>query len=313
MYLFSNILGVYVFDEQIKVVDELLFKNLSDCKNKPEFIEKLKNKHKSPQEPDEKISKKILFYFRNPKFFEDFYNINLQLTKFDMKNYVSDDVLVIQSIKSIEELDKAVNLLSKRLREWYELYNPEFSRATESHEKFVEGIIEKGKGELLDDLKINPVDSFGADLKKDSLEPIISLANQISNLYKLRKLQLDYISAVMDGLCPNIKTVCGAFVGAKLIEHAGSLKRLSSMPSSTIQVLGAENALFRHIKTGARPPRHGVIANHPLISRAADKMHGKIARTLADKLSIAAKVDYFRGEFVGDRLKKELEQKFGIY
>ena len=82
------------------------------------------------------------------------------------------------------------------------------------------------------------------------------------------------------------------------------------MPASTIQILGAEKALFRHMKTGAKPPRHGVIVAHPLISRAPDKMHGKIARTLADKISIAAKVDYFRGQFIGDKLRKELEVKF---
>jgi nucleolar protein 56 len=85
------------------------------------------------------------------------------------------------------------------------------------------------------------------------------------------------------------------------------------MPASTIQILGAEKALFRHMKTGAKPPRHGIIISHPLIARAPDKMHGKIARALADKLSIASKVDYFKGNFIGDKLKKSLEEKFGLY
>ena len=81
------------------------------------------------------------------------------------------------------------------------------------------------------------------------------------------------------------------------------------MPASTIQILGAETALFRHMKTGAKPPRHGLIVNHPLIAKAPDRMHGKIARALADKISIASKVDYFQGQFIGDKLKKELEEK----
>jgi nucleolar protein 56 len=97
----------------------------------------------------------------------------------------------------------------------------------------------------------------------------------------------------MDELCPNIKAVCGTLLAAKLIEHAGSLKRLSEMPASTIQILGAEKALFRHMKTGAKPPRHGIIINHPLIAKASEKMHGKVARGLSDKISIASKIDYF--------------------
>lgn len=311
MYLFSSILGVFVFDEKFNVVDEVLFKNLEDYKNKERFIEEIKNKHKNLQEPNEESLKKILSYFKNKIFFNDFHNKNLQLTKSDVKNSATSDILLIQAINCVDELDKVINALAKRLREWYELYNPEFSRATENHEKFVEEILEKEKDELLKELKINANDSIGADLGQEDLEPIRSLTHQIFDLYELRKNLTGYISTLMDELCPNIKCVCGVLIGAKLIEHSGSLKRLSEMPSSTIQILGAEKALFRHMKTGAKPPRHGIIVHHPLIASSPDKMHGKIARALADKISIAAKVDYFKGKFIGDKLRKELEEKFG--
>ena len=312
MYLFSNILGIFIFDEQFNLVEEISFKNLKDYENKGNFIEKVKNKYENLKEPSEENLKKILLYFKNNKFFNDFYDTNLQVTKSDVKNSVNNGVLIIQSINLAEELNKAINILVKRLREWYELYNPEFSRAIENHEKFVEAILEKEKSELLNELKISLSDSIGADFKQEDLEPIRSLAHQIYDLYQLRKIQMDYISTLMDEFCPNIKAVCGALVGAKLIEHAGSLKRLSEMPASTIQILGAEKALFRHMKTGAKPPRHGIIVNHPLIAKAPDKMHGKIARALADKISIAAKVDYFQGKFIGDKLKEELEKKLKV-
>ncbi len=311
MYLFSNILDIFVFDDKFEIVDKILFNDLENYKNKNNSIKKIQDKYNNLKELDEEALKKILLYFKNNKFFNDFYDKNLQLTKSGIKNSVTSDILLIQSINLIEELDKAVNLLVKRLREWYELHNPEFSRAIENHEKFVEEILEKEKTELLKELKINLSDSIGADLKQEDLEPIRSLAHQIYDLYQLRKIQINYISNLMDELCPNIKAVCGVLVGAKLIEHSGSLKRLSEMPASTIQILGAEKALFRHMKTGAKPPRHGIIVNHPLIAKAPDKMHGKIARTLADKISIAAKVDYFQGKFVGDKLKEELEKKYG--
>ena len=311
MYLFSNILGIFVFSEKFEVVDKLLFNNLEDYSNKEHFINKIRNKHQNLKEPDERSLTKILLYFKKNEFFSDFYNKNLQLTKSGVKNSVTEDTLIIQSIKLIEELDKVINLLVKRLREWYGLYNPEFSIATESHERFVEETLENEKAELLKKIQVKLEDSIGADFEQDDLEPIRSFTNQIHNLYQLRKAQIDYISILMDELCPNTKAVCGVLVGAKLIEHAGSLKRLSEMPASTIQILGAEKALFRHMKTGAKPPRHGVIVHHPLIAKAPDRMHGRIARALADKMSIASKVDYFQGNFIGDKLKNGLEEKFG--
>ena len=310
MYIFSNILGVFVFDGQFNVVDEILFKNIEDYKKKKEAVEKIKNKHKNLEEPDEETFKKILIYFKDNKYMAGFYDKNLQLTKFDVKNSVNDDTLLIQAVKSAEELDKAINLLVKRLREWYDLYNPEFSRTLENHEKFVEEILQNEKPELLKKINVKIEDSIGADLEQENLEPVRSLTHQIYDLYQLRKEQFDYISTLMDKFCPNIKAVCDAIIGAKLIEHAGTLKRLSEMPASTIQVLGAEKALFRHMKTGAKPPRHGIIVGHHLIAKAPEKMHGKVARTLADKISIASKVDYFNGQFIGDKLRKELEEKF---
>ncbi len=311
MYLFSNIIGVFIFDGQFNIVDEIFFNSLEDCKNKGQFIKELKNKYKNLKEPEQEALKKILPYFKNKKFFRSFYNKNLQLTKLSVKNSVTDDVLIVQAIKSIEETDKAISLLVKRLREWYGIYNPEFTMSMENNEKFACEILDKEKMELLEKLKVNINESIGAELKQEDIEPIKSLAQQIHSLYKLRKSQDGYISAMMDELCPNMKAVCGGMLGAKLIEHAGSLKKLSKMPASTIQILGAENALFRHMRTGAKPPRHGIIANHPLIAKAPDKMRGRIARALADKISIAVKIDYFNGEFIGDKLRKKLEEKFG--
>ncbi|MDP3764984.1 MAG: hypothetical protein Q8R04_00575 [Nanoarchaeota archaeon] len=310
MYLFSNILGVFIFDEKFNVVDEILFNNFEDYQNKEKFIEKIKNKHKNLKELSDESLKKFLLYFKNNKFFNDFHNKNLQLTKFNVKNSVNSDTLLIQAVNSVDELDKVINLLVKRLREWYELYNPEFSRATGNHEKFVEETLEKEKNELLKEIKIDPKTSIGADLMQEDIEPIRLLTHQIYDLYLLRKSQLNYASAIMDEICPNIKAVCDVYVGAKLIKHAGSLKRLSEMPASTIQILGAEKALFRHMKTGAKSPKHGILVNHPLIALAPKILHGKVARALSYKISIASKVDYFQGKFIGDKLKQGLEDKF---
>src|SRR3989338_3483881 len=182
MRIFSNILGVFVFDDGFNVVDELSFKDDKDLENKQELIQKLKNKHKNAIEPDKESLKNILPYFKNQKFYNELYDKNLKLTKLDVKNSVNEDILIIQSIKSIDELDKAINLLVKRLREWYDLYNPEFSRSIENHEQFVGEILESQKDELLKKINIKTEDSLGADFEQENLEPLRNLSHQIYDL-----------------------------------------------------------------------------------------------------------------------------------
>ena len=188
-------------------------------------------------------------------------------------------------------------MLTKRLREWYSLYNPELSY----DEKYVEKVLGKSN-------KVK--NSMGKDLSDKDMDSIMNLAEEIQVLIKYKEKTSSYLEKIMEKYCPNLNSVAGMVIGAKLLAHTGSLKRLVMMPASTIQILGAEKALFRHLKSGAKPPRHGIIVNHSLISEAKQKDHGKRARALADKISIAVKIDYFKGKFIGDKLRKELEEKF---
>jgi nucleolar protein 56 len=150
---------------------------------------------------------------------------------------------------------------------------------------------------------------MGAPLGKFDSAIIQKLASEISDLYKLREQIEDYLETAMDEVAPNLKALVGAKLAARLMSLAGGLKELAMMPASTIQVLGAEKALFRHLRTGAKPPKHGVIFQYPAINRSPWWQRGKIARALAGKLAIAARVDYFSGEYIGEELKKELEQR----
>ncbi|HDG64309.1 MAG TPA: C/D box methylation guide ribonucleoprotein complex aNOP56 subunit, partial [Thermococcus sp.] len=119
----------------------------------------------------------------------------------------------------------------------------------------------------------------------------------------------DYIDRAMDDVAPNLKGLVGAKLAARLISLAGGLKELAMMPASTIQVLGAEKALFRHLRSGAKPPKHGVIYQYPAINKSPWWQRGKIARALAGKLAIATRVDYFSGEYIAEELKKEIEAR----
>jgi len=312
--IFSNIIGSFVFSENYKLIDGLLFKDIEQYKNKKEYEEKVKQKHKDITEPRDKDLYNILLFFKDKKYFSQFYNKNLDITRNSVRESVNNDLLIIQTVNSIEEIDKNTNLLVKRLREWYSLYNPEISNRVEDNEKFIFTITKKSKSQLLKELNIDENEALGADLKDKDVSAILLLAAQLNNFYKLKNHYENYLKELEKETCPNFMEVAGATIAAKLISHAGSIRRLVEMPSSTIQILGAEKALFRHMRNKKRnlPPKHGIIHEHQLIQKSKEELHGKAARALADKLSIAIKIDYFKGKFIGDKLKKGLVDKFKI-
>jgi len=313
-FIFSNIIGSFVFSESHKLIDGLLFKDIGQHKNKTEYEEKLRQKHRDITAPEDKDLYNILLFFKNKEYFSHFHSKNLDITRKSVRESVNNDLLIIQTINSIDEIGKNTNLLVKRLREWYSLYNPEISNKVADHENFVSIITRKSKKQLLEELNVNESDSLGAELGDKDVSAILLLAAQLNNLYKLKKHYEDYLKQLEKETCPNFMEVAGATIAAKLISHAGSLRRLVEMPSSTIQILGAEKALFRHMRNKKRnlPPKHGIIHEHQLIQKSKEEMHGKAARALADKLSIAVKIDYFKGKFIGDKLKKGLMEKFKI-
>ncbi len=233
----------------------------------------------------------------------------LELTRVKVAESVNEDNHIMQSISAMEDLDKAANLLIRRLREWYEHYSPEFSRSIGDNEAFVKLILEKDRKEQLAEVKV--VKTMGADFKKEDLDVMESTARTIISLYEQRHILETYIESVMKKYAPNLLILAGATIGARLLREAGSMKRLSSIQASTVQMYGAEKALFRHLKTGARPPKHGYIINHPLLVAAHHKDKGRVARALADKISIACKVDYFKGDPIGQELRDALEKRFG--
>lgn len=324
-FVFSNFFGVLVFNPDFSLVETVKINDLSvDFSSWLDEEKQVVAKYGSDElfylgfkrdkldgiklSLDQGKISGLINFLRSRR--DEFHGVNLLRTKVGVRGSVNDDLLIIQTINSIDETNKVINLLSKRLREWYELYNPEFSKSLDSHEVFVNLILVKGKDELLAEVGLKNEESMGADLKDVDLAAITSLAEEVKLLFKLKERQEKYLESVMVLYCPNLTAIAGHLIAAKLLEHAGSLEKLAGYPSSTVQLLGAEKALFRHIKTGAKCPKYGVIFSHYLVAKARLDIRGKIARSLADKLSIAAKVDLFKGEFVGDMLRNQLEEKF---
>lgn len=219
----------------------------------------------------------------------------------------SPDLHIIQTINTLDEIDKIINGLSSRLREWYGLHFPELDNLIDSISGYSR-IVQAGTREKITDnvyieagfpdtkvemLSLLQKKSKGGKISEENLAIVQSLANQILELFDLRNTLEKHVETQMDVVAPNLAGILGHAVGARILARAGSLKRLGSMPASTIQVLGAEKALFRSLKTGSQPPKHGLLFQHALVHAAPRWQRGKIARAISTKAAIAARVDVF--------------------
>lgn len=233
----------------------------------------------------------------------------------------SPDLHIIQAINSLDDVDKIGNAMSSRLREWYGLHFPELDNIIDSIVGYSQ-IVTAGKRDSLSNkvfedagfpeskvemLSLVREKSRGGDISEENLAIVQTLAKQILDLHSLRKTIEDHVEEQMKTISPNVSAILGTAVGARILARAGSLKKLATMPASTIQVLGAEKALFRSLKTGSQPPKHGLLFQHPLVHAAPRWQRGKIARAIAAKAAIAARVDVYGGE-----LNKTLLDKLNV-
>ncbi len=253
------------------------------------------------------------------------HNVTMEIAKLKVKRAVEKkDLIIAQAIQTLDDLDKTLNLFMNRVREWYGVHFPELDRLLDKHETYARLVLNLGSKENFTSERLEKEGlpkskaeqvanaaqtSMGADLAEIDLKQIQSLCNNVLSLYELRQTLENYIDAAMEEVAPNTKAIAGSILGARLIALAGGLTNLAKMPASTLQVLGAEKALFRSLKTGTRPPKHGIIFQHSLLHDAKKWQRGKIARALAGKLAIAVRTDVFGGRYIGEDLKADLEKR----
>jgi len=233
------------------------------------------------------------------------------------------DNIITQIITILDVIKKSISLFTSHLREWYGLHFPELTdKIIEDNITLTRLVSFLGSRENFtnDNLRTNynlsekkievleqyALESMGADIE---LPIIQSYADQIISLDTYRQELDDYLEDVMKKSAPNINALIGSLIGAKLLAKAGGLQKLAYMPASRIQLLGAEKALYRFLKTGEKRPKHGLIFQWNQIRSAKPIHRGNIARIIAGKIGIAAKVDYFKGEFIADTLSKEIQDK----
>lgn len=251
--------------------------------------------------------------------------VTIELSKLRIKKATEKrDLLIVQAIEALDDLDQTLNLFMSRLREWYGVHFPELSRLIDKHETYARLVYTLGRRENFTVEKLekegfprnkavqiaqSAKSSMGADIQDVDVEQIQRISKNILQLYEARSNLERYIDSLVEDVAPNLKAIAGSSIGARLIALAGGLENLAKMPASTVQVLGAEKALFRSLTTGSKPPKHGIIFQHALIYRSKRWLRGKIARALAGKLAIAARTDAFTGNYVGDKLKEDLQRR----
>lgn len=228
-------------------------------------------------------------------------------------------------------MDKDINTFSMRLKEWFAWHFPEMTKICNDNQIYAKLVLlfdakrDACNDEALDEIKDIMLDeekaqqvvdaakiSMGFEMRDEDSLQIVKWAERVVQLTQFREELAEYLKQRMAAVAPNLSTLIGEMVGSKLISHAGGLTNLAKYPASTIQILGAEKALFRAMKTKGKTPKYGLIFNSSFIGRASAKNKGKISRYLANKCAIASRVDCFSetptSKF-GEGLKDQVEER----
>ncbi|MEM2115387.1 MAG: hypothetical protein QW524_00255 [Candidatus Woesearchaeota archaeon] len=210
------------------------------------------------------------------------------------EKYTKED-LVKEYIKMYDDLTKIKNIIGKRIRDFIEIFWPEIK------ENSIESIIRKVK-------EVKRETELGGNFDTKDLIGFYSMIDQFETFQKFEDTLKLEIERIMSEIAPNFAYLARPTIAARMLNVAGSLRELALMPSSTLQTLGAEKAMFRFLKTGSKPPKYGFLYAHPLVAKVKDK--GKMARKLANKLSICIKKDVFGDKnFIANKLFEELEKE----
>ncbi len=245
----------------------------------------------------------------------------LETAKASISNaYAGEEHSIIQAINAYNEAEKVRGILYERLEEWYSMYFPEAkvnNRATFSRmittigankKKATEEQLTAIFGDKAGSMRDQISRSIGREPGAEEFESIKMLAEAESSLDRLQVKMDAYLAKSVKKVMPNISYLIEYKIAAELLAKAGSMQRLSTMPASTIQLLGAEKALFKHIKFGTKAPKYGVLFKLPQIGNANRRVRGRLARIYATKISIASRADAISKRFIADKLKVHLDE-----
>lgn len=246
-----------------------------------------------------------------------------------------NDNHIIQASATLDFQDKGVNQFFMRVREWYGWHFPELVKIVSDNLTYAKLVLAIGDKKTLTDDKRDDLAqyleedgekaqaiidaakvSMGFDILPADMDIIHQLASAVVKQANNRKTTGGYLESKMNQVAPNLQALIGTPVAARLISHAGSLTNLSKYPASTLQILGAEKALFRALKSKSNTPKYGLIYHSSFIGKAGVRNKGRISRYLANKCSIATRIDSFTenpSTRWGEALRQQVEDRLEFY
>jgi len=317
-HITKSIIGYFAFDDNKKLLFYKLFKPspsiIAEKLNKEiddDFIANLSGYDTKEDDFAKKIMRKKIREFSKSFGFADsdkalnkiVSEVGFLLSMKKIKTAITKDKVVIQASNTLEKLNKMRHILLEHFKEWYKLHYPELKVGNKD---FVELVAKYGKRENFPCF----IQSRGIEFGKKDEEIVKSLANTLKEFSVLKSSIENYIKETMSDIAPNFSYLIDPLISAKLLSLAGSVEKLAKMPSSAIQLLGSERALFRHLRNRKmKAPKFGVLYECEYVKNAPKNKRGKIARIIASKLSVAAKIDFYSKRDERKKLKEEMENE----
>lgn len=306
-------IGVFAFDEHGDLAYYKLFSRNAEkavdefLKSSEASLKELGLELKETAHAYAILRKRIREYAKSLGFVADDVELNKFLSDFGyflskkrLAGLITRDRLLVQAVNALEDISRVTNLFHERLYEWFSLHYPELRNTNDLPRK----IADYGRRENFPGFR----ESTGVELREKDEAAIKEFASALAGLSEKHKSMDDYVRSAAREIAPNLSSLVDPILAARLIAQAGSLEKIARMPASTIQLLGAEKALFRHMHKKGRSPKYGMIFTSTVIQNAPLDKKGKAARILASKLMLAARIDYYSGRYE-ERLRKELDEE----
>lgn len=232
----------------------------------------------------------------------------------DAKNQLREEAdrkeLLKKTVQYLEEVNQDFSQKAERFTDWYSLYFPEVTGKVTDNEELIKLLEDGVKRNKVKGFKKEAEDSKGFKFKEEDIEALQKAYDDLSTNLETKNHLRNYIENIARAEAPNLSKLLTPVLAGKLIYLAGGLKELSQKPSSTVQMLGAEKALFRHLHGKGKPPKHGVIYEHEFLRKLPEEKRGKMARKIANQAVIAARLDQYGDKDKGEKLRKELAEEF---